>query len=201
MTDTQPETIAGDRISFGPQDQPLLTGDGVLAFSLYMAGTPFVDERMWCINVYNADMLRKMGYENMSMREAATQAAKDNKPGMIRFMLRAPTPEVKQAYLEQQKLIDDGEGQAKDVLRDLMEDYKNNARPYDETVTRIMCLVLKMRIKFMNGWKDTVPLLRIDDSREPRETTGLGGGREVEMGGFKFISVNASEATRQRMGL
>jgi len=64
-----------------------------------------------------------------------------------------------------------------------------------------MCLVLKMRIKFMNGWKDTVPLLRIDDSREPRETTGLGGGREVEMGGFKFISVNASEATRQRMGL
>lgn len=187
--------------AFGPEDQPLLTGDGVLAFSMYMAGTPFMDETMWCINYYTADILRKLGYSGLSMREGAARAQKEGKPGVIRFMLKNPTSTVGNAYMDQQKQIDDGEGTAVDALRALMEDYKSGVRPYDETVARVVCLILKMRIRFMNGWKDVVPLLKIDDGRAPKTTTEMDGTKQVEYGGFKFISINASDATRERMGL
>jgi hypothetical protein len=108
---------------------------------------------------------------------------------------------VAHAYSEQQRDIEDGEGAAKDVLRNLLEDFKSGARPYEETVAKMVCLILKMRIRFMNAWKEVVPLLRIDDDRQPQTSTGLDGMRRVELGGFKFISVNASEKTRERMGL
>lgn len=186
---------------FGPEDQPLLTGDGVLAFSLYMAGTPFVDENLWCINYYTADILRKLGYAGMSMREGAARAQKEGKPGVIRFMLRSPASQVATAYMDQQKEIDDGEGTAVTVLRRLLDDFKSGARSYEESVVRIVCLVLKMRIKFMNSWKDVIPLLRVDDSRQPKTSIGMDGNKVVEYGGFKFISINASEETRERMGL
>ncbi len=190
-----------DRRQLRPGNEPVVTGDGVLAFSLYMAGTPFAEDALWCVNYYTPEILRKLGYSGVAMREAAIQAVKDGRPGVIRFMLCKPTPEVATGYREQQKEIDEGEGEAKDTLRNLFTDYKSGVRTFEETAVRVCCLILKMRIKFMNGWKDVVPLLRIDDRREPHRTRGLDGAESVELGGFKFISVNASEETRARMGL
>ena len=112
-----------------------------------------------------------------------------------------PTAEVAKGYREQQKEIEEGEGQAKDTLRNLFTDYKSGVRTFEETAVRVVCLILKMRIKFMNGWKEVVPLLRIDDSREPHRTRGMDGSEVVEIGGFKFVSINASDETRARMGV
>ena len=204
MTGTNNKSIASDTIDrrqLRPGNEPVITGDGVFAFALYMAGTPFADDNLWCVNYYTADILRKLGYSGVTMREGATRAVKDGKPGVIRFMLCKPTSEVARGYTEQQKEVEDGEGEAKDTLRNLFTDYKSGIRTFEETAVRVACLILKMRIKFMNGWKDVMPLLRIDDNREPHRTRGLDGSEMVEFGGFKFISVNASEETRARMGL
>lgn len=190
-----------DRRQLRPGNEPVVTGDGVFAFALYMAGTPFADDNLWCVNYYTADILRKLGYSGIPMRDAATRAVKDGRPGVIRFMLCRPTPEVTRGYNEQQKEIDNGEGEARNTLRNLFTDYKSGVRSFEETAVRVVCLILKMRIKFMNGWKDITPLLRIDDSREPHRTRGLDGAETVEFGGFKFISANASEETRARMGV
>jgi hypothetical protein len=180
----------------------MVTGDGVLAFAMHLSGVPFADESLWCVNYYTADILRKLGYSGLSMREGAIRAVKDGKPGVLRFMLARPENEVIEAYAEQEREIT-AEGtdvEAQVVLRQLLEDYRAGARPYGETVAKIACLILKMRIQFMNAWKDTVPLLRIDGQAQP-EHIGMDGSKTVEMGGFKLISVNASDEIRKRMGL
>ena len=59
-----------DRRQLRPGNEPIITGDGVLAFSLYMAGTPFAADNLWCVNYYTADILRKLGYKGIPMREA-----------------------------------------------------------------------------------------------------------------------------------
>lgn len=194
-------TDTSDRHQLRPGNEPVVTGDGVFAFALYMAGTPFTDRNYWCINYYTPDILRKLGYTGLPMRDAAKQAVKDGKPGVIRFMLCKPTHQVSRGYIEQQKEIDSGDGEAKDTLQNLLNDFKAGVWTYEEVAVRLVCLILKMRIKFMNGWKDVVPMLRIDDNRQPHTTRGVDGSETVELGGFKFISVNANDETRARMGL
>lgn len=201
ITDTD-KSIDVDTIQpLGPGNEPLFTGDGVLAFSMYMAGTPFVDEGIWCVNYYTSEILRKLGYGGLSMREGAKQAVKDGRPGVVRFLLARPDNNISEAYREQEREIEQGEGLAHGVLRRLLDDYKSGALSYGMAAARIVCLLLKMRIQFMNGWKEVVPLLRIDSVKEPQQRQGLDGNLTVELGGFKLISVNASEKIRERMGL
>jgi hypothetical protein len=181
--------------------EPLMTKDGVLAFSLYMAGTPFVDDNLWCINYYTAEILRKMGYGGVPMREAAIQAVKAGRPGVIRFLLASPDQQTFTAYREQEQEIQKSEGLAPDVLRSILDRYKTGSLTFGQAAARLCCLLLKMRIQWMNGWKDMIPLLRVDENKAPKETASSDGWRTVEIGGFKLISVNASEKTKQHMGL
>jgi hypothetical protein len=196
MTETQLQQTG----RFGVASEPLVTGDGIAAFSLRMAGTPFADDGFWCVNYYTPEILRKLGYGGVSMREGAKRALRDGKPGVIRFMLCQPSSEIAAAYGQQIRELDERDDPAMDALRNLLDDYKSGVRSYAETAVRVCCLILKMRIQWMNAWKNVVPLLRIDDNKLPM-TSGANGNTVVEYGGVKFVSVDASEETLRHMGL
>jgi hypothetical protein len=65
-------------------DLPLRTHNVALAFALYIAGIPFADEKKPLVNIYDADILRGLGYEG-NIEASACQARIDGKRGAVEY--------------------------------------------------------------------------------------------------------------------
>lgn len=179
---------------------PELLGDGILAFSLYLAGAE-MEETMWCVHYYTFDILRAHGYRGIPPKEAANLAVKAGKRGVVRFLFKPLDGRLVQWFHAEEVHLERAQGSARDVVKDLLIDYKNGVRGYEETVMRLACVILKMRNKFMNGWKEQVPMIRIDNDGEARRVGGSDGSEIFEYGGTKFMSVDASKETQEHLGL
>jgi hypothetical protein len=178
-----------------------LTEDSVLAYALYLAFSPFSADEMPCVNYYTLDKLRELGYKGMLPQEAAVKAVREGKKGTVNYMFRLPEGELLTAYHDQKKVIEDGSGEARDVIKNLLEDYRLGARSYNETILRVACTILYMRAEFLKIWRTLEPLLRIDDLAVQKEEKRPDGSRVITFGGLKFVSANASEKTRERLGV
>lgn len=187
-------------MQLGPGDQPYLTTDSILAFALYLAFTSFSDDNMPCVNYYRPEDLRALGYKGLKPLEAVTRAVEDGKRGTVEYMFRPPEQDLVGIFEDQREFIDKGEGLARDAIKNLIEDYKNNARGYEETIMRLVCTLIYTRAEFVSMWKKMVPLLRFDESMRSEQTLS-DGSRVVNYGGFRFVSANASEETKKRLGL
>ncbi len=79
----------------------------------------------------------------------------------------------------------------------------------EEAAIRIACVVLKMRVKFMNGWKEVCPRIRLLNTGPTtrrnfpfRDSEGRAGvGTLVGMPGYKEFSADTSDERLKDMGV
>jgi hypothetical protein len=211
-------------------DMPFETNEALLAFCLFTSGCDPCDERTPCINLYDEEILFRIGggekdhigktirpskFAGMSLWDAAQRAWKDEAKGDVKFCLRltARCSELIRAYREQCKQIDQSEEKASTLLLGIAEQFKNGAIQADEFILRTACVNLKTRRDFMNHWKKTVPMLRVP--RKGKSTMvdstvsvyNKGGGTKsvpakvVTSPGFDVIGLNASDSIKKEMGL
>jgi hypothetical protein len=184
---------------FGPGDQPLLTRDTILAFALHLAFTPFGDDDLPCVNYYMLDQLRQL-YAGMLPQAAALKAVEDGNKGTVEYMFKHPTSDLIAAFEDQKNVIEKAEGEFRDVIKSLIEDYKNEARSYEEMIVRLACTMVFMRAEFISMWKNIEPWIRYDDLTSNTENMP-DGSRVVTVGGFSFVGAMASKKTLERLGL
>jgi hypothetical protein len=187
----------------GPAQQPFELSDGILAFCLYLAGVPFLTTR----NIYTAETFRKLGFKGeIDLSEAARECVATNRKGDLKYLF-ARAPEIAgllKIFSDQQEQVKSGKGDAKDVIRGLMERFSNGQISLEEALMRIGCLILKLRGPFLNSWKEQSPLVVArEPGTERKFKTSLGGkpAEGVQYPGFKIVSANASEETKKKMGL
>lgn len=194
---------------------PFSTSEAILAYSLYIAGCKFLDENRPCFNLFDADILKNLGYQGTPVGEAAEQAWKAEKKGHVEyiFKLTPRTSDLIRAYRDQCKEIEGMvDGIASELVLRIVESAKKGAILEDEALLRISCVILKTRVEFVNLWKKMVPLLRVpvvgktrhfDTTATARTSTGnrIVEAKGVQKPGFKVISLNASEKTRKAMDL
>lgn len=158
---------------------PFTTGNMALALALQTVGVKLLD--VW--NVYDDDLLRRL---NKPSAKAAFDAGS---PGKVTYFFEQ-TPALKpllDAYDECAAKLKDGEE---------LEEIEVTA----EDTMRVACVVLKKRNEFANLWKGQVPKLLISNGDFTTTSDGNGGG-SITSPGFKLISINASAATREKMGV
>jgi hypothetical protein len=187
-------------MQLGPGDQPFLTQDSILAFALYLAFTMFGDDDMPCVNYYTLDDLRNLGYKGILPQAAALKAVEDGSKGVVEYMFKQPLDGLHAAFEDQKKVIEEGEGLARDQIKSLIDDYKNGAREYEEMIVRVACTLVFMRAEFLTMWQKMEPLLRHDDLDSTTQNMP-DGSRVVTFGGFRFVGARASKETLERVGI
>lgn len=186
---------------YGPEDQPYKTDNSILAFALYLASVSFCDDKWPCVNHYTIEQLKGFGYDGLLPQEAAIQAVKDHQKGTTEYLFKAPDAELIKAYIDQKTMLEQGEGLARDVVKNLLSDLVNGARTQEETVVRLICTIVYMRAEFLEMWTQLEPLIQLDVPLEQTEQVMPDGSKVVTVNGFQFIGAYASEETKQHMGL
>jgi hypothetical protein len=186
---------------FGPADQPFMTEDGIMAFALYVAATQFYDDKQPLVNYYTNDKLRGLGFNGLKPSEAALEATRTGQKGTVNYLFRQPSVEVLSAYHDQKQVIEKSEGLAKDVIKNLMNDFATGARGLEDTLVRLVCTIRYMGAEFSRMWQQYEPLIQIDEEIESTEEIQPDGTRLVTCNGFKFIGAKASQKTKEHMGL
>jgi hypothetical protein len=126
------------------------------------------------------------------------------------------------AYKDQVKQIEEGEGDASDAIREIMRRATGRPDPpavalpagigcnmtltlplldEREALLRILCVALKLRIEFVNRWKNVTPVLVISDISPAQSHTTPDGVRVERSPGGKFVPINASDEILRRMKL
>lgn len=181
-------------------ERPFTTSNVVLAFSLYLAGVPFIDENRPLFNTYDNDILKRLGYSGMTLEEGARAALSDGKKGHVEFAFRW-TNELTRlltAFNAEQKIIADGIGTVDHEAKSILGDFLGGAADEKETLMRLGCLILKSRGQFFNLWKDRedLALIRIPNAGQSTTRDGPKGAKIVSNPGYRVVSLNAGDKTK-----
>jgi len=174
------------------------TQNSAIATMLHTLGVPWIvdnkgNERR-VVNIYTADKLREHGYRGMTMKEAARQAVKDEKHGMVVYNFQA-TPLQKQlceAWGKIEQTIIHQDDEVRTGSHDLA---KLEIDP--EAAAAILCQYAKNRKHIVRMWMLESPLLMFSDVSKASTNNG---GYEM-IGRYKVISVDASPEVWKRLGL
>jgi hypothetical protein len=181
---------------FTPGNQPFKTQDALLAACLYFSGVPFWDDRQPCIHRYNADILKRLGYNGMGLEVAANKAYAARKRGNVEYLFKWPKElrNLINAFHDEERHVTKGEGTGAERLAQIMQLEKIDP---EERLIRIACLILKKRLGFMRLWESQVPRLRINNPGKPQQIMdGV-----TRYAGWKDIPLNASDELKKKMGL
>lgn len=200
--------------ALGPKDQPFETSDGLLAFSLYLAGVPFSDPTTPCFNEYDVPLLDSLGFGGKGLLpdQAAIAAVKANRPGRRKYLFQQSEelPALLIAFQDQENKLDsETEIEARDEILNLIKRIDVDtgagnllaAEERQQNVVRLGCTILKTRTQFMDMWKMLPPWIAFDSNQPSREVKHRDGSRTVKYKGFIKVSANASEKTKKRLGL
>jgi len=182
---------------------PFHTTDAILAFSLYLAGVPFYEDRKPCINIYDENILKRLGFVGLSIEDGVRKALSKKKKGHVEYGFKR-TPELHfllQAYKNQETQLQEDEGTAVDVFTRLVASLREDASN-PMTLVRLCCVILKMRVKFVNLWQEITPLIRVYNTGEVQTTKDEDGVTlKRRFPGFRLVSLNASQATKDKLKL
>lgn len=190
---------------FGSSQLPFSTSDAILAFSLCMAGVPFADERRPCLNIYDEEILNKLGFggRSLTLKEAAELALKRKKKGHVEYAF-ARTPDLRRllkVYSEQQKELATGTGTAAEVTKRILLSFVDNKVGLDEVLIRLACINAKMKTQFMSLWQKVDPIIRVWNKGKNQIINNPDGSTTVRHPGFKLVHLHASEETRKKLKL
>lgn len=198
---------------------PFKTQDAILANCLRAAG--FTETPISPLNLFDADILFKLGgglkdkdgkvtrpsrYAGKNIVEAARQAHKEGQRGRVEYHFNHD-PEIRkfcELYATQTKEIEQGD-QKIDASKRLLELVEQFAFEGDIgpqiVVFRVLCIALKLRIEFVNRWKNQIPYLLIKDSAAAQTQKLPDGGKLMTMPGGKMVPITAPDHTFRNLGL
>lgn len=191
------------------------TQEAILAFCLDLAGCEFLDKNRPCVNLYDEEILGKLGYRGKPLWEGAQEAWKNNSKGHVAYVF-VSTPrlfDLIRAYREQCKEIEKPGGNATLLVLHIIGQLKAGTMEEDEALVRIACVNLKTRIDFVNIWKAMIPMLRVPRKGKSATVDSTAsvpdhGGKTkivpakvVQSPGWDLISLNASAELRKKMKL
>jgi hypothetical protein len=229
MTDTQPAVAEQFRTDVG---LPFKTTDAILAQCLRSAGLK--ETALSPRNIYDADIvfrggggvkdkagnvIRSSRFAGMDIFDAAKQLHKAGIRGRVEYHFEHPGELLTyflDAYSDQVKKIDEGTGDAAEAILGIMRlaagrlEEGEKVMDEREAVLRILCIALKLRIEFVNRFKEEAaavvclpdpgevqsrPGIRHDVKGEPIRTT------IVSYPGGKFVPLYASKELLAKMKL
>lgn len=211
--------------------QPFSTNEKILALCLYMAGCQFLGDDRPCINLYDAEILFRLGggqrdgqtkevtkpsrFNGMSLWDAAHLAWKEKAEGHVefQFLLTQECHDLIKAYRDQREKMKESEGKGSDMAMEIMRSVSNGAMLPAEGILRLTCVAIKLRPEFLKLWETVVPLLHVPargksstfettaTTRDRNGTVKVVPATGVRSPGYKRISLNASENLRKQMGI
>lgn len=182
----------------GQAQAPFNTTDAILAFCLYLAGIPFFEKFKPCLNIYDADTLSRLGFSGMTLEEGTREALRRKKKGHVEYAFRqAPSLDrILKIYNHQQEEV------AKDLHVDAMvqEIAQTDMDPIEKAV-RLACVILKTRVQFMSLWQHMEPLIAVRNEGRSKISERRDGSKVVKRPGFRLVSLNANQKTKDKMRL
>lgn len=159
---------------------PLKTTDAILAYCLRMVGVPMLAPPM---NVYTEDILKRLGYEGHTVREAAIEADAAKEKGRVEYWFNK-TPES-QAFIDiyhKQETEIKAEGDDRDAgerIREIMAratrpetdrpEYPGEIMDEREALLRVLCISQKMFVPFKNQFKEWTSFLEIEAPKPSKQ--------------------------------
>ena len=129
------------------------------------------------------------------------QAVKDKHRGKLSYMFRMPEGGLLEAFEDQKQVLLNADGTATDTVKNLMTDFSAGVRSYGETMMRLVCTIVYMRLEFLKMWQQYDPLIRIEETDQHSSEDMADGSKLITTNGFKFIGARANEKTKKRLGL
>jgi len=170
------------------------TQNTMLATALASAGVPFAEEnghRIPSVCLYHAENLAKLGYKGKTLWDAAHDAWKRKRPGVIVYQFErcALLDRVIGAFDKMKKTL------AEQATRTLGPDVPSETWPglEPEDFGRIAAFIASNRSSLMDAWWKYPPLLAVYGDAV---TEG-----NVQTNSAKIISLNATEKTRAELGI
>lgn len=203
--------------NLNPGDQPYHTSNAILAYCLHMAGVEWNNERQRCKVFYSEEIINRFTngsgspfYKGWELEKAVEHAHKTGKRGHVEYVFKRTSRlrELLRAFVDQCAELEKSEGFAHELVLDISAKlYQGKLEP-DIGMLRLACIVLKMRLPFMEIWQQQVPRVVMKNegavTRERQVINTKHGEREalvVTSPGVKIVSLNASEKTRRELGL
>jgi hypothetical protein len=202
---------------------PFKTQDAILANCLHDAGVAETSHSP--VHIYDAEILFKIGggmrdkdgkvirpsrYAGLTSIEAARKAHKEGARGRVEYHFEhSPILQpLLLAYRDQVKQIEEGDGDAGEAIRDIMRRAAGRLNPGEtfalderEALLRILCIGRKLRIEYVNRWKNVTPVLVVSDISPTQSHTMPDGVRIERSPGGKFVPINASDTVLAQMKL
>jgi hypothetical protein len=140
--------------TYASSELPFTTSNAALAFALYLSGIPFADEKQPLVNIYDADILRGLGYSG-AVERAAIQAHTEGKPGQIEygFARTVYLGECLDAFDEQQKTLHGGLVSASDIVAGIAQKLAGGLLSQRQAVCKGVCVVVKTWREQLKDWK------------------------------------------------
>jgi hypothetical protein len=188
-----------------PADRPFITQNALLAFALYLAGIPFVDDAKPVLNIYDQEILKKLGFSGMTIEEAADAALRAGKKGHVSysFLFSEALPRLLKIFGEEEKSFNEETGTVTATVTDLIASIENGEVDRQEAIVRLASLILKSRGQFMNLWKarPDLAMIRIPNAGKAEIREGPKGSKIVSNPGYRMVSLNASDKTKGKLRL
>jgi hypothetical protein len=208
---------------------PFSTTDAVLANCLRIAGIKeapwsprnFYDENILFtagggLRTKDGSVTRRSRFAGLSVLEAAKKAWAEKTKGRVEYHFEH-SPEIEtfcKAYADQAKRIQESDGDAGEAIREIMRRAAGRTSPEEaargstveimderEALLRILCVALKLRIEYVNRWKEVTPTLHVRNAGAVQSVSMPSGRRREVYPGGKFVSLDASEETMQKLKL
>jgi len=187
---------------------PFNTQNAILAYCLHMAGVPWHNPDRPIRVLYSAEILNKFTngsgepiYKGWELEAAVRDAHKKGLRGHNEYVFeRVPRlPVLLRAFSDQVDEIENGEGFAHEQVNKATA--LIGTAGWDVTMMRLACIFLKMRLPFMDKWRDMIPDIIIKNEGRVRRTTNPDGGRTITSAGFKILPLNASKELKEKFGV
>lgn len=188
--------------TLGRSAQPFSTSNASLAYALYKAEVPFADPRRPCFNLYDAEILKRLGYTGLTLEEAAQTAFDRRQKGNILYLFERTTKlsRLLKAYAAQEKEFTENDVIGTELISKIKESIAAKTISEEEGKLRLACVDQKMQSEFKTMWKKEIPMIKVDNPGKP-VTRHTDNGTIVSHPGFKIISLNLSEKKRRHINL
>lgn len=185
------------------EEQSFDTREALLALSLSLAGCEPLDATQPCFNLFDEDILAKLGYRGEKLFPSALEAWEQKEKGDVGYVFKMSPrlPELIKAYRDQCKQIDELDGPAQILIVKIFAQHELGGILQDEMILRVACVILKTRGQYVNLWKQMVPLLRVPIAGKSKNISTVAGEGLVKKPGFQVVSLNISEEHRKAMRL
>lgn len=134
---------------------PISTSNAALAFALYLAGTPFADDKSPTVNIYDPDILRALGYAGMDIDQAVAGAMAKHQKGHVEYSFtRSWTFGLAQkAYAFHQKAVEASPSSAAVLVSEIHQKLTAGRVSQAEAMSGAVCIILKRWRTELESWQ------------------------------------------------